>query len=370
MRARFLSGTGRRLATGAVALLVAAAVAAPDDDGAPKELRVQLSPFSVLAMSAEFDGWSKLRSGNFLVYTDATPTAAKAVLRELEAIASVCERILPPTALPQTSPVVIVLPGAASEWRQLESKTGYEWKVAASVVDAKPTGLVTVTYDWQRAGTGSLRSAAAKALLSRRGQDGPFWYTMGFGNIFREASFEAGHLLLNDRDKEWARVMRNGLWLQWGRFFEVNNFSPEFVSAHGVERYLSQASVTTHFLLFEAPAATAGLRRWREAQKAGAEPTKANFEAGVGEPLRVWARRVWDYATLPPPQQFAIEWDDAAFQIAAADATARELRELFVVVQMLARRDDAAKKALAELPPRPRPPDLVDLFNAAKRAAE
>ena len=349
-----------------LAVLLAVMLAA--SGRAQEELNVQLSPFSVLAESAQFDGWSKYRSGNFIVFADVTPAEARRVLGELEAIVSVCDRLLPPAELPQGSPIVIVLPSAASEWRQLESKTGYEWKVAASVIDAKPTGLITVTYDWQRAGHGSLWSATAKALLGRRGQDGPFWFTMGFGNIFREATFEAGHVILKDRDKEWAKLMRNGLWYQWGRFFEVDNFSPEFVSANGVERYLAQASMTTHFLLFEQPAATAGLKRWREAQKAGADPTRKNFEAAVGETLSVWGRRVWDYATLSAQPHFAVPWDTAPFRITETDATAREMRELFIIVQTLAGRDDAARQALLDLERRgPRPPDLQGLFDYARK---
>jgi hypothetical protein len=331
----------------------------------PTELSAKLPDFPVIAMRADFGGWLKLRSQNFVIYTDVSVSAAEDMAHELEAIALASERILP-AAAPATAPIVIILPGAASEWRRLESRAGYEWRVAASVVDAKPTALVTITYDWQTLGHRSVWSSAAKALLSRRGQDGPFWFTMGFGNLFREADFDGRHLLIRDRKKEWTKIMRNGLWLQWGPFFAVNSHSPEFQAADTVERYLSQASIVTHFLLFGGDEAK-GIRQWRDQQRAGAALSQKAFIAAAGEPLSAWARRVWDYTTLMPQPQFDVT--GSAQVLEQADANTREMRELFILAQVLAGREDIPAEALEKIAADGvRSADLRTLYTAAMKS--
>src|SRR3989442_11527587 len=52
----------------------------------PKTADVTVMPaFEVASLSSEFDGWVKVRSAHFVLYTDAGGKAARTVLREVEA---------------------------------------------------------------------------------------------------------------------------------------------------------------------------------------------------------------------------------------------------------------------------------------------
>lgn len=327
-------------------LLAAAAPKAAPAVEAP----LTMSPFEVQAMSADFRRWIKVGSPNFIIYTDAKPAEASAALREMEMLHAAAQRFFGRRAL-NLHPVTLILPTARSDWRQLQSKGGVEWEVAVSGEAVTVTDLIVVQYDWQDHGLSTMRSAQAGTEAARLNLYGPFWFEYGLHNLLETAEFNKDVVGLGRANSRSLQLERGG-WVPWGRFFEVTPASPEFRKESLVGPFTAQTTVFMHYLFTNPDRAWIGrLSAWLDYLNAGHAPTEAEFKAIFTQDWKTWQRTMETYTkegsyriynVKVPPE--AVKFPETKYELPV-----REMRDLFVLGQILVQDVPASETALDEI---------------------
>lgn len=319
----------------ATLLLAPGAARAAD---AAKEAPMVMSPYEVRADSVEFKSWIKVGSPNFIVYTDAGESDATRVLRELEMLRSAGQTLFN-RRVARFSPAIVILPTAHSDWRKLEAKgNGLEWKSIATVAGGRIAHAVVVGYDWQDDGMGPVRAVESMMEQQDMGLAGPFWFTRGFGSYYETAEFSGNHVNLGHPNPRML-LLGESTWIPWNRFFEITQGSPEFTQEKQVDIYEGQAALFTQYL-FSNPDGNGvpRLEAWLDYLRTGAPPTEAKFTEIFGQDFVKWQRTMTGYLaglrsftmfqiTVPP--------EIAHLQVKKYDLPQREVRELFIITQIL-----------------------------------
>lgn len=338
-----IGGIRRRLILAAILGLAAF------ESGAADEI-IKMSPFEVVAESVEFEGWKKLRSPNFVVYTDATAESVRPLLQQMEMMHIVAQVLLGRKPL-NHQPVHVVLPTRNSDWKELRSRGKVDWKVAVSG-ESDFSYLCVVHYDWQENGIHVMWTMLSSIETTILGLDWAFPLERGFRYYFEtmrpsEAGVKVG--AANPR----ILAVKNSGWLKWDRFFKINSRSPEYrESGSDSRRFAGQAAAFMHYWLAKSePAALAKLMDWNARLQAGRKPTSAEFEAVFGLTFKEFDRVMKKYVSDDKfvIRNYGIPSDLNDFVVTEIDVTTREMRELFVLVQIKNQRIDDSKRALDSL---------------------
>jgi len=168
--------------------------------------------------------------------------------------------------------------------------------------------------------------------------DGPLWFVRGIGHFFATVTFNKDTLTIGKESFYPYYLKQNG-WMNWQRFFSINPRSPEYFKDSTVhDQYEGQCAVFIHYLLTNAdPTSLTKLIAWSAYLDAGNEPTPESFKEVFGQDwtsLQGQIDKMLDggkYTTndvrFPP--------DALNFDIVSGNAAAREMRELFVLCQIL-----------------------------------
>lgn len=336
----------RLLLFAALAFVPGLRAATPPADAAT----VQMSPFEVQANSVEFRRWIKVGSPNFIVYTDGSSAEASRALKEMEMLHAAAQRFYGRRSL-KLGPVTVILPTGSSDWRKLEAKGNVEWKVAVSSEADEISELLVVQYDWQDSGIWIVRAAQASCEARRLHLRGPFWFHRGLHSFFETAEFDkdgVGLGRVNPRSFELA----HGKWLPWGRFFEVTGSSPEFTKENLIHQYSAQTTIFTHFCFTNPDRAWVGrLTKWLDYLNAGHRATESEFKAIFTQDWKAWQRTMEQYVeggkyniyTVKVPPE-SIKFTETKYPLPV-----REMRDLFVLTQILVQKVPASEASLSAM---------------------
>jgi hypothetical protein len=319
-----------------VALILAGCTLGGAAEPGPAEPVTKLSPYEVRANTVDFKSWIKVGSPNFVVYTDASGTEATRVLHEMEMLQFAIQVVFGRKAS-QLGPTIIVLPTASSDWRKLESKGGtVEWKSAAAEVGGDITDILVIQYDWQEEGLGLVRAIYSGIAMQRMEITGPLWFQRGFGHFLETASFDGEKVVLGQLGSQAAELQTQ--WLPWDRFFNVTPSAPEFIKERTITLYEAQAAIFTQFLFVNKDRAWIGrLAQWLDYLRTGAEPTEAKFTAVFRQDWKTWQRTMQDYLEGGRHNlfQLRVPQDVTQYQATSLKLPVKEVRELFVLAQIL-----------------------------------
>jgi hypothetical protein len=168
----------------------------------------------------------------------------------------------------------------------------------------------------------------------------PFWFERGLSFYFDTAEFDGDRVKLGRIDAR-AYQLTQDAWVPWGRFFEVNPSSPEFTKESQVGRFEGQAALFTQFLLSNPDRRwSRKLIAWRDYLEAGGSPTESQFASVFGQDWKQWQFTLKSYLDSGRYNVFpiALAADVTHFPETHFDLPAREVRELFVLIQTLLQR--------------------------------
>jgi hypothetical protein len=137
-------------------------------------------------------------------------------------------------------------------------------------------------------------------------------------------------------------MIRERGWMDWPRFFNITSRSPEYIKdSDTLHHYLGQAAVFVHYLLTNAdPVWTQRLLTWSAYLEAGNEPTEQSFKEVFQHDWKSWEKLIEQMLNGGKYTTGIIKFPPAAlnFPITKLDLSAREMRELFVLTQILNQR--------------------------------
>ena len=330
----------------AATLLRTSAVAAVAADQ-PDKVTV-MPAFEVASLASEFEHWIKLSSPHYLLYTDASVREAQGVLRRLEGQRLAEAKFLGREFL-SAPPCVIVLPTASSVWKKLQSTANVEWPVAVSTCGQPLATLGVAQYDWQDHGLGILQGALATSHLPLLGLGGPLWFTRGIGTFFETANLKGTDLTLGDLNQNRTREVTRRGWLAWGTFFQVTVKSPEFFRENLIGRYDGQSAAFLHFFFTEKdPVWLSRLNLWRTRFKRDYVPTSEDFKADIGQDWKQWQATMEAHLARTSSNTTVFHFTDEQLggEPEPLDLRTREMRDLFVLVQILNQSTPASEQAL------------------------
>lgn len=310
---------------------------------------VKLSPYEVTANSVEFEDWIKVRSPHFVIYTDARLKETTAVLRQLEMLRVAVQHFLRRNAQVRDRHI-IVLPTAGSDWRKIASKGGVEWTVALSTPASHLEDLVLAQYDWQDRGLNLVWNATAEITADSGNLPMTFWFHIGLGFFFETAVIEQDAVRVGWENARSLATKFDG-WLPWQRFFEVKSSSPEFTQRRSVDKYTGQCAALMQFhLANQDPIWKRRLLVWNALLASDRQPDEALFRqvfeldyAGLQKVLASYMEggkyMVW---SLPFPEDLDVPVEQVNLSVS-------EIRELFVLSQILNQRIPASETSLDAL---------------------
>lgn len=341
---RFTRGAFRRSLLGGL-LGVFAILEAKSTDST-----VLMSPYEVVAESVEFKGWKKLRSPNFVVYTDASTKKVRPFLQQMEMMHMVAQVITGRRPL-NHQPVHVVLPTSRSDWKKLQSKGGVDWKVAVSS-ENEFTYLCVVEYDWQEQGIYVMWASLAGIESTLLGIDWAFHLSKGFSFYFETMRPTDDGVKVGVGNPRINNLNHLG-WLDWERFFAITGGSSEYRrSGSALQMFGGQAAVFMHYWLAQPP--EQGLHKlldWNTRLQAGREPTAEEFQKVFGMTFEELDDVMRDYVKKNRYviRNYGIPTKMTDFVVTEIDVSAKEMRELFVLVQIKNQRIDDSKIALDSL---------------------
>jgi hypothetical protein len=338
------SGGRILLSLAAWSLAAAGAMAASPPARAPAAVTeddfgdvVTLSPYEVIARTGDFERWIKVGSPHFIIYTDARVKEAMTMLQRMEMLHSVAQSYLQRKAIVR-APMVLVLPTARSDWRRLASKGGVEWEVAMSGTGGKLVEVIVVQYDWQDIGPQLIWAGEGVSMMSHLNLDTTFWFGHGIASFFETAKFTQDTVTIGAQNPRTFFPMNRG-WLPWQRFFEITATSAEFTKDSNVlHQYDGQCAAFIQFMLANPDKSWVGkLLTWNSLLEAGREPTEELFKETFGQDWKQWestmnrdmkgGKYVVSYYRFKPE---ALELQEKQLPL-----TLREIRELFVLTQIM-----------------------------------
>ncbi len=317
--------------------------------GAPAEAPVQMSPYEVSANSVEFQGWRKAASPNFVIYTDARAKDADVALRELEMLHAMAQGYFRRKAI-NRPPMVFVLPTGGSDWRKIESMSGVQWRVAISDPAHTLLDLIVAHYDWQQNRT-LVFAEFGRAELKALNLPEPLWFQRGMMGFFDAANVSGDSVSLGHLSYKAGHVVRGG-WLPWRAVFRVNFQSPEYVESEKIGRLNGQTSVFVQYLLtHKEPVWVDRLMEWVAITESNAEPSESEFKRVFGQDWKNWEKAMDTYLRGGEYRISSLRFPKGALETKATHTTppVREMRELFVLVQILNQRVPASSEALEKL---------------------
>lgn len=323
-----------------------------DKIGAAEDIgpTIALSPFEVRAESIEFKDWIKIESPHFLLYTDASSKVAMRLVKEMEMVHQAAQFYFRRTAV-KIPPVIVVLPTGRSDWRKIANKGGVEWQVASSMV-GNTRNIISIQYDWQQDGLDSMWSMIGTREVRSMNIKGPLWFNRGVSSFFHTVEFRNDTLTIGKQSIYAYTVSQRG-WMNWPKFFSISHRSPEFVKdSDTLHHYLGQSAVFAHFLLTNSdPAWTQRLIRWAAYLEAGNEPTEESFKETFQLDWKGFEKMVDQMLNGGKYTTGIIKFPPAAlaFPVTKVDLPAREMRELFVLTQILNQDTPDSDKSLEAL---------------------
>lgn len=327
---------------------VAAALraAAPAPAETPAE-GLRMSPYEVSANSVEFRHWVKVSSPHFVVYSDASERDLKKLVHDAEML-RFAEELFLGRRTQSSPPLVMVLPTASSDWRKLEVKGEVQWAVVGISLGGAVRQMVVSEYDWQIDGPYLIWSQISATQMALMGLRGPQWFERGMGHYFETADIHDAQVSFG-RPNPRIVGTRGSKWIPWGRFFVVDGRSPEFTTSSGIELYDGQSALLLHYLLNEQDAAwQTRLMEWVEFQGSGHAPDEANFTRIFGEDWKAWDTRLSNYVhgTRYTAAQITVPPSQLEFDVEVTVPPVAEIRELFVLAQILLQRVPASEASL------------------------
>lgn len=297
---------------------------------------VELSPFEVTAQSVEFNHWIKISSPHFVIYTDTSTKEATVLLKQMEMVHKAAQFFLRRKSL-NLPPLLIVLPTGRSDWRKIASRGGVEWKVATSLVGSSRK-LLLVQYDWQSDGLGSVWAMIGVQEVAAMNLNGPLWFRQGLAGFFRTVTFSPDTLTIGKQGFDGYFIHKYG-WMNWSKFFSITTRSPEFIKdSNEHDQFEGQCTVFVHYLLTNSdPVWTARLLGWATYLNANNEPTEETFKQIFQQDWKGWQEQLDKMLNGGTYTSGNIRFPPAAleFPIATSNLPAREMRELFVLSQIL-----------------------------------
>lgn len=300
------------------------------------DLAITMSPYEVSANSVDFKRWIKVSSPNYIIYTDTDLKEATELIRELEMGHRAMQVFFRRRAM-NLPPVVVVLPTSGSDWKKIQSKGSVEWTVAVSSTGTQFVKAILVQYDWQNQGLWIVRASQARMLFEAMNLDGPFWFGRGVAKFMETAEFKGDTVLLGKQNSRSRHVIADG-WLDWPKFFGVTSKSKEFVDRYEIHRYEGQASVFIQYMLAHPePVWTDRVVEWASLLEAGREPTEAEFSRVFGMGYKAWQKTMDSYMRSGKyfVRSVRIPPEYMNFAPVKIDLPTREMRELFVLCQIL-----------------------------------
>lgn len=311
---------------------------------------VQMSPYEVAAQSVEFRGWKKFSSPNFVVYTDARAKEIRPYIQQMEIMHVVNQVIFGRRPLKHER-VRVILPTARSDWRKLRSKGGVEWKVAVSRWQ-QFSYTCLVEYDWQHDGLyvfwGSLGSLEGKLL----GIDWSFPLQKGMSTYFETMRVMDSGVKVGTMSPRVLHLRQLG-FIDWLRFFELTASSREFrKDGNDLKRLGGQSALFTHYwLMHEDKTGLGKILDWNAQIHAGTTPTSEAFAEVFGLDYESFEEVMEAYLKQDKfnLNNYGIQDEVRTFVVTELDVKATEMRELFVLIQILNQRIDESETALESL---------------------
>ncbi|MES2692753.1 MAG: hypothetical protein V4773_04715 [Verrucomicrobiota bacterium] len=317
---------------------------------AENDIAIRMSPYEVSANSVDFKRWIKVSSPNYIVYTDANQKDATALIREFEMLHRASQTFFR-RRMQNLPPTHIVLPTSNSDWKKIRSKGTVEWTAAVSQPARGFASLILVEYDWQNESPAMVRAIQGQGLIRAMNLDGPLWFFNGMGAFFETSEINGDSLMFGRQSVRTVSLKMEG-WLSWQRFFEIDQRSEEFRKEWDVGRYFGQSAAFVQYLLANPdPVWTARLVEWAARMEAGQAPTEVEFKRVFGEDFKGWQKAMDAYhrtgkynvtTVRVPPQTMN-------FVPIKIDLPVTEMRELFVLSQILNQRIKASEESLDAL---------------------
>ncbi|HUR56815.1 MAG TPA: hypothetical protein VM029_03840, partial [Opitutaceae bacterium] len=346
MNLAFLAQRAAHWLGGVLAAVVVAAAAEPHAEGP----MVKMSPYEVTASTVQFKHWIKVSSPHFCVYTDVSALEAMTIVREMEMLHLAAQQFFGRPAL-RRRPMIFVLPASGSDWRKLESKGRVEWKVAISDPAHTVVDLVLAHYDWQARDLDLVWAEVGAAECHWLNLPLPLWFERGVMGFLETAEFTKDSIALGRVSERVRHVQETG-WLPWGRLFAVSVQDREYRKDGEFQRYAGQCIAFVQYMLAHSDAAwLERLMTWTALMDAGVPPTEAEFNAVFGQDWKAWQKTMERYlgggTYKIVTAQFKPEM--LKFDVLQLDAPPREMRELFILGQILNQNVPASQVSLDSL---------------------
>ena len=313
---------------------VSRAIAQGDDAAAAADV-VMMSPYEVSTRTVEFKGWTKLRSPNFIVYTDAPLSEVRPIVKQMEMLHLVAQVTFGRRPLNKV-PALVVLPTSRSDWRKIRSQGSVEWEVAVSSLDWFQPGSV-VEYNWQDDGISVLWASLTRAEMIWLGLDPPLALTNGFAYYFETIRMSKDGLRVG-RGNSRVQWLQNGEWFNWKELFEINSSSPIYTrDTTALQRFNGQAALFVHYLMTrDEPGRVEQLLQWAALLRAGREPTEERFIATFGMTWEECTKRLRRFLN---GEKFNVKVynfppESLDFVVTELGVKAQEMRDLFVLVSI------------------------------------
>ena len=316
---------------------------------------VVMSPYEVSANSVDFSRWIKVASPHYILYTDASLPEAADVLRELELVRAAAAIFLRREAR-IVPPAVVVLPTSDSDWRRIASKGVVNWQVSIAQPAELMANLTLAEYDWQQEGLATLHAIQAGPILDALGLEGPFvqtvWFSQGLAG-FLEAAHVSRDAVTFGRPSLRAAVLARTGWLSWPRFFAATPQSSEFRrDALSHQQLTAQSAAFLHYVLANPdPGWDERLMKWLMPAETQGDAMEARFKEAFGHDWKTWQQTMERHVRDGPYRVTTVEVPAAQRQFAAArlELSTREMRELFVLSQILNQQTRESKASLDAL---------------------
>ncbi len=309
---------------------------------------VMMSPYEITAQTVEFKGWTKLRSPNFIVYTDASLKEVRPIIRQMEMLHLVAQVTFGRRPLSR-SPALIVLPTLGSDWRKLRSKGEVEWRVAVSSLDWFQAGSV-VEYDWQDRGINVLWASLTRNELNWMNLSMPLALNNGFAYYFETCRPSKGGLRVGDGNLRVQWMRDRSSWLEWDELFSMTTTSSTYTrDTNAVHYFNGQAALFVHFMMTrEEPGRLDQLLRWAALLRAGVKPTEARFQSVFGMTWKECNERLSRFMNGEKfnVKLYSFPPEALDFVVTELEVKTQEMRDLFVLIQICNQKVPASEESL------------------------
>jgi hypothetical protein len=297
---------------------------------------ISLTPYEVTAEKIEFSQWIKVSSPHFTLYTDSGKKEATEMVAQMEMMHQAAQFFLHRRTL-NLAPTIVVLPTSRSDWRKIGNVGNVQWQVATTLVGTTRK-LLLVQHDWQSDGLSPVWASLGMEEVQAMNLAGPLWFERGIADFFHTVTFTHDTITLGKQGFGAYEIKRAG-WMNWPRFFSVTRQSPEFFKdspAHNL--YEAQCGIFTHYLLTNPdPACTLKLLSWAAYLDAKNDPTEESFKAIFQYDWKGWQSQLDKFLNGGRYTSGKIKFPASAlqFSIVTSEPPVREMRELFVLSQIL-----------------------------------